>query len=80
MTDQIHLRQRSPWTAIPKVADRPNRTAVRQMSPWTAIPKVADRPNRTAVRQWPPWTAIRKVATARIALRSVWTSQVVGVF
>ena len=29
MTDQSHLRQSSPLTAIPKVANRPHRTADR---------------------------------------------------
>src|SRR6476620_609348 len=62
MTDQIDLPQRSPWKAIPEVADRPPRPAVRQRSPWKAIPEVADRPHRPAVRAWSPPTAIPKVA------------------
>ena len=67
MTDQLHLRQRSPWTAIPKGADHPQGTAVRQKSPWTAVPKVADHPHGTAVRQKSPWTAVPKVRqTTRI--------------
>ena len=78
MTDQIHLRQRSPWTAIPKGADHPHRTAVRQKSPWTAVPKVADHPHDTAVRQKSPWTAVPKVADhphdTAVRQKSPWTA------
>ena len=78
MTDQLHLRQWSPGTAIHKVTDRPHATAVRQKSPWTAVPKVADHPHDTAVRQKSPWTAVPKVADhphdTAVRQRSPWTA------